>query len=51
MIISEKIFELIKARGMNQKEFALATGISQSTISDWKTKKTKERTRNVLRSS
>ena len=40
MIISEKIFELIKARGMNQKEFALATGISQSTISDWKTKKT-----------
>ena len=40
MIISEKIFELIKARGMNQKEFALATGIAQSTISDWKTKKT-----------
>lgn len=40
MIISEKIFELIKAKGMNQKEFALATGISQSTISDWKTKKT-----------
>lgn len=40
MVISEKIFELIKARGMNQKEFALATGISQSTISDWKTKKT-----------
>ena len=40
MIISEKIFELIKERGMNQKEFALATGISQSTISDWKTKKT-----------
>ena len=25
---------------MNQKEFALATGISQSTISDWKTKHT-----------
>ena len=40
MIISEKIFELIKERGMNQKEFALATGISQSTISDWKTKHT-----------
>ena len=40
MIISEKIFELIKARGMSQKDFALATGISQSTISDWKTKKT-----------
>ena len=40
MIISEKIFELIKANGMNQKEFALATGIAQSTISDWKTKGT-----------
>ena len=38
MVISQKIFELIKARGMNQKEFALATGGSQSTISDWKTK-------------
>lgn len=40
MIISEKIFELIKERGMSQKDFALATGISQSTISDWKTKRT-----------
>lgn len=40
MVISEKIFELIKAKGMNQKEFALATGIAQSTISDWKTKGT-----------
>lgn len=40
MVISEKIFELMKERGMNQKEFALATGISQSTISDWKTKRT-----------
>ena len=40
MIISEKIFELIKEKNMSQKDFALATGISQSTISDWKTKKT-----------
>lgn len=40
MIISEKIFELIKQRDMSQKDFAIATGISQSTISDWKTKKT-----------
>ncbi len=40
MVISEKIFELMKEKGMNQKEFALATGISQSTISDWKTKRT-----------
>lgn len=40
MVISEKIFQLIKERGMSQKDFALATGISQSTISDWKTKHT-----------
>ena len=40
MIISEKIFELINTKGMSQKEFALATGIAQSTISDWKTKGT-----------
>ncbi len=40
MIISERIFELIKEKGMSQKDFALATGIAQSTISDWKTKKT-----------
>lgn len=40
MIISQKIFELIKARGMSQKDFAIKTGISQSTISDWKTKGT-----------
>ena len=40
MIISQKIFELIKANGMSQKDFAVATGIAQSTISDWKTKGT-----------
>ena len=40
MIISQKIFDLMKAKGMNQKDFALATGIAQSTISDWKTKGT-----------
>lgn len=40
MIISQKIFELIKANGMSQKDFAMATGIAQSTISDWKTKGT-----------
>lgn len=40
MIISERIFVMIKERGMSQKEFSLRTGISQSTISDWKRKKT-----------
>ena len=38
MKISERIFELIKDRGMTQKEFSDKTGIPQSTISDWKGK-------------
>lgn len=40
MTISDNIFALIEKRGMTQKEFATATGISQSSISDWKRKKT-----------
>lgn len=39
MIISEKIFEILKRKGMKQKEFSEKTGIPQSTISDWKSKK------------
>ena len=40
MTISEKIFSLLEARDMSQKEFSERTGIAQSTISDWKRKKT-----------
>lgn len=40
MIISERIFKLMEERGMSQIEFSRKTGISQSTISDWKRKKT-----------
>ena len=40
MIISERIFRILEERGMSQIEFSQATGISQSTISDWKRKKT-----------
>ena len=40
MIISERVFMLLEERGMSQKEFSEKTGISQSTISDWKRKKT-----------
>lgn len=40
MTISERIFELIKDRGMTQKQFSEATGIAQGSISDWKKKKT-----------
>ena len=39
MNISDKIFELIREKGMTQKEFGMRTGIPQSTISDWKGKK------------
>ncbi|SFL29434.1 Helix-turn-helix [Lachnospiraceae bacterium KH1T2] len=40
MIISERIFKIMDERGMSQIEFSRKTGISQSTISDWKRKKT-----------
>lgn len=40
MIISERIFQRLKELGMSQKEFADRTGITPSTISDWKHKKT-----------
>lgn len=40
MIISERIFKILKARNMSQNAFAKAVGLSCSTISDWKTKKT-----------
>ena len=48
MMISERIFELIKERGMTQKEFALRTGIAQSSISDWKRKKTNPAAEKIL---
>ena len=35
-LISDRIFELIKERGMTQKQFAELTNIAESTISDWK---------------
>ena len=40
MTISERIFELLALRGMSQKNFSDATGIPQSTISDWRKKNT-----------
>ena len=38
--ISGRIFELLKEQNMSQKRFAQETGIAESTISDWKKKKT-----------
>lgn len=48
MTISERIFELIEERGMTQKEFAEKTGIAQSSISDWKRKKTNPVSEKIL---
>lgn len=38
--ISDKIFEILKEKGISQKEFAQRTGIAESSISDWKKKRT-----------
>lgn len=40
MLISERIYKYLAERGMTQLEFSQKTGISQSTISDWKRKGT-----------
>ena len=48
MTISERIFELLEKRGMSQKEFAERTGIAQSSISDWKRKRTNPVSEKIL---
>lgn len=40
MIISERIFKILKDKNMSQNAFAQKVGLAGSTISDWKTKKT-----------
>lgn len=40
MIISERIFKILRDKNMSQNEFAKRVGLASSTISDWKTKKT-----------
>lgn len=40
MLISERIYNYLAEKGMSQIEFANKTGISQSTISDWRRKGT-----------
>ena len=41
MTIGDRIFERLSEIGITQKEFSEKTGISQSTISEWKSKRTK----------
>ena len=40
MLISERIYEYMEKRGITQLEFSKRTGISQSTVSDWRRKGT-----------
>ncbi len=49
MLISERIFLLMDKNGLSQKEFSEKTGISQSTISDWKRKKTNPSADKILK--
>ena len=48
MTISERIFELLDKQGMSQKEFSEKTGIAQSSISDWKRKRTNPVSEKIL---
>ena len=40
MLISERIYQYMEEKKITQKEFADRTGISQSTVSDWRRKGT-----------
>ena len=40
MIISERIFKILKEKNLSQSTFAQKVGLASSTVSDWKTKKT-----------
>lgn len=40
MTISERIFKILKKRDISQTSFCKMVGLSGSTVSDWKTKKT-----------
>ena len=48
MRISERIFKIMDEQGISQIEFSRETGISQSTISDWKHKGTNPASDKIL---
>ena len=48
MTISERIFERLEQLSMTQKDFSSETGILQSTISEWKKKKTNPSSDKIL---
>ena len=40
MLIRDRIFDKLEEKNMTQKEFSKKTGIPQTTISDWRKKRT-----------
>ena len=48
MTVSQKIFHILDTKGISQKEFSIATGIPQSTISDWRKKNTNPASDKIL---
>ena len=40
MTVSDRVFQLLEEKRMTQKHFSEKTGIPQSTISDWRKKRT-----------
>ena len=48
MIISERIFYMMKKKNMTQLELSKRTGIATSNISDWKKKKTNPKADSLL---
>ncbi|MBR4455590.1 MAG: helix-turn-helix transcriptional regulator [Solobacterium sp.] len=39
MSVGERLLEIVRQQGMTQKQFSVLTGIPQSTISDWRSKR------------
>ena len=48
MTISDRIFERLRQMNMSQKVFSEETGISQSTISEWKSKRTNPTSEKIM---
>ena len=48
MFSAEKIFDLIRDRGIEQKEFARRIGVSDKTVSAWKTGRARSYTKYLV---
>ena len=48
MTIGDRIFKRMSQLDMSQKDFSEQTGISQSTVSEWKTKRTNPTSEKIM---